>query len=129
MKKAGKTLIINVIGVFLVSLGLTGCSQQAAKTSSPKITVSYTLQENRHAFAHKQVKVAKKARVMTGLKKAWPVKTEKGFVTAIDGRKQEPAKKIYWTYTINHKFAQKGASQQPVHQGDKIKFTLAKVNN
>ncbi|AEG41126.1 DUF4430 domain-containing protein [Lactobacillus kefiranofaciens] len=38
--------------------------------------------------------MSKKAKVMPGLKKAWKVQENKGFITAIDGN---------WTYTINGK--------------------------
>lgn len=62
--------------------------------------------------------MSKKAKVMTGLKKAWKVQENKGFITAIDGN---------WTYTINGKWATKGADKQAVANKDKVKFTLDKV--
>ena len=76
----------------------------------------------------KTVKVPKKSKVITGLKKAWKVQETKGFITAIDGKKQNPKKKIYWTYTINGKWATKGVNQQKVANKDKVKFTLDKVH-
>lgn len=39
--------------------------------------------------------------------KGWKVKQTKGFITSIDGKSQNPKKKIYWTYTINGKWAKK----------------------
>ncbi|WP_374955781.1 DUF4430 domain-containing protein [Lactobacillus bombicola] len=51
-----------------------------------------------------------------------------GFITAIDGKSQDTHKQIYWTYTINGKFANKGAAEQKVNNHDKVKFTLAKMN-
>lgn len=61
--------------------------------------------------------------------KGWKVKQTKGFITSIDGKSQNPKKKIYWTYTINGKWAKKGAAEQNVKNNDKVKFTLDKVKN
>ena len=36
-------------------------------------------------------------------------------------------KKIYWTYTLNGKWASKGVDLQSVANKDKVKFTLDKV--
>ncbi|MGN1283978.1 MAG: DUF4430 domain-containing protein, partial [Candidatus Limosilactobacillus intestinavium] len=100
-------------------------SNSAAKN---QITVNYTLKEGKKTIDTKSIKIPKKkAKVITGLKKAWKVQETKGFVTSIDGKKQNPKKKIYWTYTINGKWASKGVDQQAVANKDKVKFTLDKV--
>lgn len=123
------TTIFGVAAVFTFTL--TGCSNNASNKTSKKtdqISVTYTLQEGKKDLATKKVKLPKKnAKVMTGLQKAWKVKQTKGFITSIDGKSQNPKKKIYWTYTVNGKWANKGANQYAVHNKDKVKFTLAKV--
>ena len=122
------SLFFTIIAFF--TLALTGCStsNSTAKKSAPKqIAVSYTLKEGKKTVDSKTVKMSKKGKVMTGLKKAWKVQENKGFITAIDGKKQNPKKKIYWTYTINGKWASKGADKQAVANKDKVKFTLDKV--
>lgn len=130
MKNKNKFSLLFTIIAFL-TLVLTGCSSNSStttqKTKSNQITVSYTLKEGKKTIDQKTVKVPKKAKVMTGLKKAWKVQATKGFITAIDGKKQNAKKKIYWTYTINGKWATKGANQQTVANKDKVKFTLDKV--
>lgn len=118
--------------VAFLTLVLTGCSSNnssnAKNTAKNQISVNYTLKEGKKTVDTKTVKIPKKkAKVITGLKKAWKVQETKGFVTAIDGKKQNPKKKIYWTYTINGKWASKGVDLQSVANKDKVKFTLDKV--
>lgn len=118
--------------VAFLTLVLTGCSSNnssnAKNTAKNQISVSYTLKEGKKTVDSKTVKIPKKkAKVITGLKKAWKVQETKGFVTAIDGKKQNPKKKIYWTYTLNGKWASKGVDLQSVANKDKVKFTLDKV--
>ncbi|MBW8009451.1 DUF4430 domain-containing protein [Lactobacillus helveticus] len=129
MKKQNRfSLIFAIIAFF--TLALTGCSNNNAapkKANSNQISVNYTLKEGKKTVDSKTVKVPKKSKVITGLKKAWKVQETKGFITAIDGKKQNPKKKIYWTYTINEKWATKGVTQQKVANKDKVKFTLDKV--
>lgn len=131
MKNKHKFILLFTIVAFL-TLFLTGCSNNssstAKKSSNNQITVNYTLKQGKKTVSDKSVKIPKKkAKVITGLKKAWKVQETKGFITSIDGKKQNSKKKIYWTYTINGKWATKGADKQAVANKDKIKFTLDKV--
>lgn len=132
MKNKHKFSLLFTIVAFL-TLFLTGCSNSNSSSSSNsavknQITVNYTLKEGKKTIDTKSIKIPKKkAKVITGLKKAWKVQETKGFVTSIDGKKQNPKKKTYWTYTINGKWASKGVDQQAVANKDKVKFTLDKV--
>ena len=110
--------VSTVITATILTFTLAGCSNNKS---------AQTKKNNKKTLDSKTVKVNKKAKVLTGLQKAWKVKQTKGFITSIDGHSQNPKKKIYWTYTINGKWAQKGANQQVVNNKDKVKFTLAKV--
>ena len=131
MKNKHKFNLLFSIVAFL-ALFLTGCSNSNSSatknTAKNQITVNYTLKQGKKTVDTKSVKIPKKkAKVITGLKKAWKVQETKGFITSIDGKKQNPKKKIYWTYKINGKWANKGADQQAVANKDKVKFTLDKV--
>ena len=97
MKKVLRSLVVFFVAMFV----LAGCSSSgnAAKSSSKSN--------------------------QTGLKKGWTVKASKGFITEIAGKKQNVAKKTYWLYTINGKMAQKGATEQPVKNHDKVVFDLS----
>ena len=130
MKKNKNKLSIIVAIVAFFTFTLTGCQNNQSKNAKKdnQIAVTYTLKDNKKDTEKKTVDVPKKkATVMTGLKKAWKVQSSKGFITSIEGKKQNPKKKVYWTYTLNGKYAKKGADQQKVNNKDKVKFTLAKM--
>ena len=135
MKKQNRfSLIFAIIAFFTLALtGVSNVNAAPKKVNSnqisvkKQISVNYTLKVGKKTVDSKTVKVPKKSKVITGLKKAWKVQETKGFLTAIDGKKQNPKKNIYWTYTINGKWATKGVDQQRVANKDKVKFTLNKV--
>ena len=92
MKNKHKFSLLFTIVAFL-TLFLTGCSNNssstAKKSSNNQITVNYTLKQGKKTVSDKSVKIPKKkAKVITGLKKAWKVQETKGFITSIDGKKQ-----------------------------------------
>ncbi|WP_294757946.1 DUF4430 domain-containing protein [uncultured Lactobacillus sp.] len=126
MKKSKLPVIASVTAIFAFSLSDCQNNQTKPKSKTNNISVSYVLAA-KNDTEKKTVKVPQKSTVMTGLKKAWKVDSNKGFITAIDGKKQNAKKQIYWTYTINGKYATKGANQQKVANKDKVKFTLAKM--
>lgn len=134
MKTLNKKITTVLATAVVFTFTLTGCSNNnSAKDANAKkdnqVTVTYTLTEGKKDFSTKTIKLKKNSKVMTGLKKGWKVKETKGFITSIDGKSQNPKKKIYWTYTVNGKWANKGASQLAVHNKDKVKFTLDKVKD
>jgi ABC-type uncharacterized transport system auxiliary subunit len=125
IKKSAAAITVSL--VFAASLSACSNNQKQSKPKNTNIQVSYTLKEKNHAFAHKNFKLKKNAKVMTGLKKGWAVKSNKGFITEIAGKSQKPKQKIYWTYTINGKWANKGANQQTLKNHDQVQFKLDKV--
>lgn len=132
MKTLNKKITTVLATAVVFTFTLTGCSNNNSAKNTKKnnqVTVTYTLREGKKDFSTKKIKLAKNAKVMTGLKKGWKVKENKGFITSIGGKSQNPKKKIYWTYTVNGKWANKGANQYPVHNKDKVKFTLDKVKD
>ena len=68
------------------------------------------------------------ATVTDGLKKGWKVNDKGGFITAIDGHKQNNKKKIYWTFTVNGKQVNVSADKNKLHNKDKVVFKLSKYN-
>ncbi len=84
------------------------------------------MKDNKKTFANKKVHLKKNSTVATGLKKNWKVKSQKEFITAIDGKSQNLRKKIYWTYTVNGKMVNKTADQQKLKNKDKVVFTWSK---
>jgi len=97
-----------------------------AKTKNIKVT--YVLKKNKKQIAKKTVTLKKNATVMTGVKKGWKVTEKGGFISAIDGKKQNNKKKIYWTFTVNGKKVNVAANKKKLKNKDKVTFTLAKYN-
>ena len=119
-------LISGLIVMFLAFFILTGYTNNTQKNSNT-IKVTYTLKQGKKVVATKKTTLKKNDKVITGLKKNWKVKEVKGFITSIDGMKENQKKGIYWTYTINGEKVNKLANQQTLKNKDKVQFTLDKA--
>lgn len=129
MKKNKLSVLAGIATIFTFTIAGYGSAQNVQQVdAASKVRVTYTLKVNNKNYKTKSVKLPKHSTVMRGLKKLWKVKSTDGFITSIDGKSQNKAKKVYWTYTINGKFASKGAAEQKVANKDKVKFTLAKMD-
>ncbi|MBD5091035.1 MAG: DUF4430 domain-containing protein [Lactobacillus sp.] len=113
--------------MFLAFFMLTGYTNKGQKGNDNTIKVTYTLKQGKKIVATKQTTLKKNDKVITGLKKNWKVEEAKGFITSIDGRKENQKKNIYWTYTVNGKKVNKLANQQTLKNNDKVQFTLDKA--
>ena len=119
-------LISGLLVMFLAFFILTGYTNNTQKNSNT-IKVTYTLKQGKKVVATKKTTLKKNDKVITGLKKNWKVKEVKGFITSIDGMKENQKKGIYWTYTINGEKVNKIANQQTLKNKDKVQFTLDKA--
>ena len=119
-------LISGLLDMFLAFFILTGYTNNTQKNSNT-IKVTYTLKQGKKVVATKKTTLKKNDKVITGLKKNWKVKEVKGFITSIDGMKENQKKGIYWTYTINGEKVNKLANQQTLKNKDKVQFTLDKA--
>lgn len=115
---------------FLMLLGVfapaTVTTAQASATKNIKVT--YTLKKNKKQIAKKTITLKKNSTVTQGLKKGWKVNDKGGFISEIDGHKQNNKKKIYWTYTVNKKQVNVSADKKKLKNHDKVEFKLSKYN-
>ncbi|PMD68282.1 DUF4430 domain-containing protein [Companilactobacillus nuruki] len=120
------------IAAFLASLlmllGVFAPATTAKASTTNNIKVTYTLKKNKKQIAKKTITLKKNATVTQGLKKGWKVNDKKGFITEIDGHKQNDKKKIYWTYTVNKKQVNVSADKKKLKNNDKVEFKLSKYN-
>ena len=116
-----------ILAMFLAFFMLTGYTNKDQKGSNNTIKVTYTLKQGKKTVATKNTTLKKNDKVITGLKKNWKVEEAKGFITSIDGRKENQKKSIYWTYTVNGQKVNKLANQQTLKNNDKVQFTLDKA--
>ena len=117
----------SILVMFLAFFMLTGYTNKDQKDRNNTIKVTYTLKQGKQTIATKKTTLKKNDKVITGLKKNWKVEEAKGFITSIDGRKENQKKSIYWTYTVNGKKVNKLANQQTLKNNDKVQFTLDKA--
>ncbi|MBV0921294.1 DUF4430 domain-containing protein [Limosilactobacillus reuteri] len=120
-------VLSSILAMFLAFFMLTGYTNKDQKGSNNTIKVTYTLKQGKKTVATRNTTLKKNDKVITGLKKNWKVEEAKGFITSIDGRKENQKKSIYWTYTVNGKKVNKLANQQTLKNNDKVQFTLDKA--
>ncbi|MFD1418685.1 DUF4430 domain-containing protein [Companilactobacillus keshanensis] len=125
MKKRITVLFMALLMLVSVIAPATATTADA-KTNNIKVT--YVLKKNKKQIAKKTVTLKKNATVMDGTKKAWKVTQKGGFISAIDGKKQNNKKKIYWTFTVNGKQVNVSADKKKLKNKDRVTFTLSKYN-
>ncbi|MEQ9810886.1 MULTISPECIES: DUF4430 domain-containing protein [Streptococcus] len=103
---------------------LAACSNDDAnkKPESDEVKVTVSVKPQGEKADKKEVIVDKDDSVMDALEEAHDVEDDNGFVTEIDGHKQDPKKNLYWMYKVNGKMPNKGAEENTVKNGDKIEF-------
>lgn len=119
MKKVLKPIVIASSLLLLAA-----CSNDDAnkKPESDEVKVTVSVKPQGEKADKKEVIVDKDDSVMDALEEAYEVEDDNGFVTEIDGHKQDPGKNLYWMYKVNGKMPSKGAEQNGVKDGDKIEF-------
>lgn len=118
-----KVTLIFTVGMLAAGTGATITSENVNAAS--RISVTYTLKNFKKKVSSKKLRVKKGTTVLAGLKKAWKVRSNNGFVTSIHGYNQNKGKKIFWTYTINGKWAQ-AANKVKLHNHDHVVWTRSK---
>lgn len=130
MKKIIYSLFVVIIGVGVLS----GCSSNVEKAADSQLSSSVqqqeatiVLQEDGKDFANQKVTFETGGNLLEVLQKTFKVEEEKGFITEIEGRKQNQEKQKYWLFTIDGESATKGAAEIKLKSGQKIVFNLAKI--
>lgn len=120
-----------VLGATLI-VTLAGCgakdSQKTTESSESSAKVSIVLKEENKEFDSKEVSVKEDAVLYDVLKDNYNIEDTKGFITSIDGHKQDEKANKYWLYTINGKQAEKGVQETNISDGDNVVFDLSKLD-
>ncbi|WP_438466983.1 DUF4430 domain-containing protein [Streptococcus pluranimalium] len=103
---------------------LTACAKDDAhkKPEADEVKVTVSMKPEGEKAYKKEVIVDQDDSVLEALDEAFDVEDDNGFVTEIEGHKQDSAKNLYWMYKVNGKMANKGAEENIVKDGDKIEF-------
>ena len=115
-----------------VLVTLTGCTQQEKSTTNKsttnELTVNIVLKEDHKEFDSKEISVSKQTVLYDVLKENYEIEDNDGFITSIDGHKQNEKDNKYWLYSINGKQAEKGVKETKVEDGDNVVFDLSKLD-
>ena len=111
-----------------LTMSLTACGSQGKSTTQPSgsdtATITLDFDNDKKVDETKKITITKDQTLLDALKKNFKVDEKGGFITAIDGKKQDEAAKKYWLFDINGKMADKGAADILLKKGDKVAFYL-----
>lgn len=120
-----KKLVANLFAL-LALLILTACGQTKTADSSTSSSASQPTVElvvtKPEGSKSETVTFEEGDSVLEILDAAYDIEETNGFITAIDGLKQDESKNIYWMYKVNGEMADKGAGELEPKAGDKIEF-------
>lgn len=130
MKKLA-TLLTVFIGLFI----MTGCQSNQNDQASSKAPTQATsevakssalikLTDSDKEITSKKVTYKSGESLLAILKANFEVKEKDGFITSIDGHAQDESQNKYWTFTINGKMGEKGASETTLDNDDQVVFNL-----
>lgn len=128
MKKFNRLVLGAALIVMLAGCGVKQDNQKTTESSETSAKVSIVLKEEDKEFDSKEVKVKEDAVLYDVLKDNFDIEDTKGFITSIDGHKQDEKENKYWLYTINGKQAEKGVQETKVSDGDDVVFDLSKLD-
>ncbi|SFK02310.1 protein of unknown function [Marinilactibacillus piezotolerans] len=128
-----------VIGISLFTFLLTGCvnnEENSKQDDTDKadtdelVTVEfefdidddiYNIDESK---INKTVELSADTSLLNAMREQYDVKDEEGYITSIEGYEQSQEKNAYWLYEINDEFAQVGAAEYILEDGDVISWEL-----
>lgn len=139
MKKFVKGFCVFLLGAVI----LTGCqsatengasesssSESSSVEESKAATIQTTIkiENDGKEESSKTLEVEEGTSLMDVLKDNFEVETSKeGFITAIDGTKQDDSKGYYWTFTLNGEWGEKGAADTILKDKDEVVFSYGKA--
>lgn len=133
-----KSFLLRLFAVFAAVLLITGCSsgtteQTGIETEEPieqeeaienVIIVTISEDEGETVHAEKEIEIEEGAILMDVLKENFDIEEEDGFITAIDGIKQDEEEQRGWIYYVNDEMAMVGAAEYELSYGDHVVFDL-----
>lgn len=131
MKKIYKLWVLPLLLLVLVGCSQTTLSPKTTSSSSTEAvkTTAKLIVKKDEKVLEKNVTFKKGESVLDLLKSTYTIEDKDGFITSIDGLKQDESANKYWMFKINDEVASKGAKDITVKNGDKIEFYQETFNN
>lgn len=128
-----------IIGTSLFAILFAGCGNNEEKIgqedlesgdSQDLITVEFKFNIDDDVDKVDEDKIDKTVELSSGksllaaMKEQYEVIEDEGYITSIEGYEQSQEDNIYWLYEINDEFAQVGAADYTLEDGDVISWEL-----
>lgn len=128
-----------IIGTSLFAILFAGCGNNEEKNgqedlesgdSQGLITVEFKFNIDDDVDKVDEDKINKTVELSSGksllaaMKEQYEVIEDEGYITSIEGYEQSQEENIYWLYEINDEFAQVGAADYTLEDGDVISWEL-----
>ncbi|GAE91324.1 transporter [Gracilibacillus boraciitolerans JCM 21714] len=119
--------IIQFLSVIVIAIFLGACGNEEKQSTSEEVNVHVTItdQTSDSTISDENFTVQADTNLLTVLEDNYEVEvSEDGFLTAIEGHKQEVEKGVYWLYEVNGEMASVGISDYLIKDQDHITFDL-----
>lgn len=131
MKKLG---LILMLGISLsVAAGCTpggstseSSSQSTTASTQEMITATVKVVNDGEEVSNEEIETTETTSLLDIMEKDHELEVDNGMIIAIDGTRQDEQAGLYWTYTINGEWAEKGAGETFLKAGDQVEFTYGK---
>ncbi|PFJ16596.1 hypothetical protein COD67_17910 [Bacillus cereus] len=126
-----KKIMLGVFLTIVMLISIVGCSNKdqsvnasKKKGAVSKVTIEVTQNDGDSKVEKKTIEIKEKETLFDVMKKNFKIEDNKGFITSINGIKQDTKANKYWFFNVNGKAALKGANETELKNGDDVKWDL-----
>lgn len=127
-----KKRLLSIALLLTVVLTFVGCKNNSNTDSTSneyKLQATIELIEDGESFKKETLNFNEGEKLLDVMKRNLEVEEKDGFITSIEGHRQDEKTNKYWLYTVNGKMAEVGANQFELHDKDEVVFTLEELKN
>ncbi|MFB1050460.1 DUF4430 domain-containing protein [Paraliobacillus sp. JSM ZJ581] len=124
MKKITKFFLLLLLSVFIVGCG----PNEQTNKANENVTITISENKQQEIISEKVIQLKEETNLLTILKENFTIVEEDGFITSIEGKKQDASENRYWMYTVNDEHANVGAGEYDLSPDDKVNFDLQEVS-
>lgn len=124
MMKKFVQMTVTVMGIFLLTACSTEGTKETTETTEETIGITVVLVEDNQEFSREELTVDEGESLQNIMEMNYQVEMENGFISGIDGHKQDAGKSKYWMYDVNGEQPDVGAVEYFVVDGDVVTWTL-----
>ncbi|PEX93254.1 DUF4430 domain-containing protein [Bacillus cereus] len=126
-----KKIMIGVFFAIMMIISIAGCSNKNLSVNASKkkdvvskVTIEVTQNDGDSKVEKKTIEIKEKETLFEVMKKNFKIEDNKGFITSINGIKQDTKANKYWFFNVNGTSGVKGADKTELKNGDDVKWDL-----